>query len=175
MTADIMRIILLQSTLYGLSGVLSSILNAHQHFAIPALTGITLDIGYLIGLNFLVPTMGIYGLAWGTVIGGTINILIHIPALRRFGFRAFLVLDTRMKGVREIVRLMGPRVVTLGAIQLMDLFIIRLGSFLVAGSTSAYFYGYQIMQLPETLLGTAIAIVVFPTMAELFSHRIRKL
>ncbi len=169
LTADIMRIILLQTTLYGLGGVLSSILNAHQHFTIPALAPITLDIGYLVGLVFFVPTMGIYGLAWGTVVGGALNILIHIPALRRFGFRAFLVLDTKMQGVREIVRLMGPRVVTLGAIQLMDLFIIRLGSFLLAGHTSAYFYGYQIMQLPETLLGTAIAIVVFPTMAELFN------
>jgi putative peptidoglycan lipid II flippase len=169
LTADIMRIILLQTTLYGLGGVLSSILNAHQHFTIPALAPITLDIGYMFGLLVLVPTMGVYGLAWGTVVGGVLNILIHIPALRRFGFRAFLVLDTKMKGVREIVRLMGPRVVTLGAIQLMDLFIIRLGSFLLAGHTSAYFYGYQIMQLPETLLGTAIAIVVFPTMAELFN------
>ncbi|MGB3714918.1 MAG: murein biosynthesis integral membrane protein MurJ [Candidatus Promineifilaceae bacterium] len=169
LTADIMRIILLQTTLYGLGGVLSSILNAHQHFTIPALAPITLDIGYLVGLVFFVPTMGVYGLAWGTVIGGGLNILIHIPALRRFGFKAALVLDTKMQGVREIVRLMGPRVVTLGAIQLMDLFIIRLGSFLLAGHTSAYFYGYQIMQLPETLLGTAIAIVVFPTMAELYN------
>jgi putative peptidoglycan lipid II flippase len=167
--ADLMRIILLQTTLYGLGGVLSSILNAHQHFAIPALAPITLDIGYLVGLLFFVPSMGVYGLAWGTVIGGVLNILIHVPALRRFGFKAFLALDTRMEGVREIVRLMGPRVVTLGAIQLMDIFIIRWASFLLVGRISAYFYGYQIMQLPETLLGTAIAVVVFPTMAELYN------
>ena len=37
LTADLMRIILLQTTLFGISGVLSSILNAHQHFALPAL------------------------------------------------------------------------------------------------------------------------------------------
>ena len=169
LTAEIMRIILLQTTLYGLGGVLSSILNSHQHFTIPALAPITLDFGYIIGLLFLVPSMGVYGLAWGTVIGGILNILIHIPALRRFGFKAFLVLDLKMMGVREIIRLMFPRIITLGAIQLMDILIIRLGSFLLTGRISAYFYGYQIMQLPETLLGTAIAIVVFPTMAELFN------
>ncbi len=169
LTAELMRIILLQTTLYGLGGVLSSILNAHQHFAIPALAPITLDVGYMVGLLFFVPSMGVYGLAWGTVIGGVLNILIHIPALRRFGFKAFLALDMRMAGVREVLRLMGPRVITLGAIQLMDIFIIRLGSFLLVGRISAYFYGYQIMQLPETLLGTAIAIVVFPTMAELYN------
>jgi putative peptidoglycan lipid II flippase len=169
LTADIMRIILLQTTLYGLGGVMSSILNVHQHFAIPALAPITLDIGYMVGLFFFVPSMGIYGLAWGTVVGGLLNIIIHIPALRRYGFRAMLVLDTKIQGVREIVRLMGPRVVTLGAIQIMDILIISLISFLPSGRTSAYFYGYQIIQFPETLLGTAIAIVAFPTMAELFN------
>ena len=66
---------------------------------------------------------------------------------------------------------MGPRVVTLGAVQIADLFIIRLTSGLAAGSTSGYFYGYYLMQLPETLIGTAIAIVVFPTMAELYNSK----
>ena len=37
LTADLMRIILIQTTIFGVSGVLSSILNAHQHFALPAL------------------------------------------------------------------------------------------------------------------------------------------
>ncbi|MFN2190106.1 MAG: lipid II flippase MurJ, partial [Candidatus Promineifilaceae bacterium] len=114
LTAQLMRIILLQTTLYGIGGVLSSILNAHQHFTIPALAPITLDVGYLVGLIFFVPSLGITGLALGTVVGGVLNILIHIPALHRFGFKAFLALDTKLPGVREIVRLMGPRIVTLG-------------------------------------------------------------
>jgi putative peptidoglycan lipid II flippase len=64
---------------------------------------------------------------------------------------------------------MGPRIVTLGTIQIADLFIIRLTSGLPPGSTSGYFYAYYLQQLPETLFGTAIGIVVFPTLAELFN------
>ncbi|MGW8319453.1 MAG: murein biosynthesis integral membrane protein MurJ [Candidatus Promineifilaceae bacterium] len=168
-TAAIMRIILLQTTLFGVSGALSSILNAHQHFALPALAPITLDVGYLVGLFLFVPTMGIYGLAWGTVVGGALQIVIQVPALRRYSFRYRPAVAVKMAGVLEITRLMGPRIVTLGAVQVADLFIIRLTSGLPAGSTSGYFYAYYLMQFPETLLGTAIAIVVFPTMAELFN------
>jgi putative peptidoglycan lipid II flippase len=51
----------------------------------------------------------------------------------------------------------------------MDIFITNRASVLESGSTSGYFLAYQLQQLPETLLGTAIAIVVFPTMAELFN------
>ena len=170
LTASIMRIILIQTTLFGISGVLSSILNAHQHFALPALAPVTLDVGYLIGLFLFVPRMGIVGLAWGTVLGALLHIAIQIPALRRFNYRYLPALAVKMRGVREIVRLMIPRIVTLGTIQVADLFIIRLASGLAVGSTSGYFYAYGLMQLPETLFATAIALVVFPTMAE-FSKR----
>lgn len=170
LTAELMRIILLQTIFFGISnGVLSSMLNAHQHFALPALAPIALDIGYLIGLFFLVPTYGIHGLAWGTVISGILHIMIQLPAFFRLGLRLGVRLDVYMAGVQEMVRLMGPRVVTLGAIQLADLFIIRFASGLPSGSTSGYFYGYALMQFPETLLGTAVAIVMFPTMAEFFN------
>lgn len=170
LTAELMRIILLQTIFFGISnGVLSSMLNSHQHFALPALAPIALDIGYLIGLFFLVPTYGIHGLAWGTVISGVLHILIQLPAFMKLGLKLGFKLDLKLAGVQEIIRLMGPRVVTLGAIQLADLFIIRIASGLPSGSTSGYFYGYALMQFPETLLGTAVAIVMFPTMSELFN------
>jgi putative peptidoglycan lipid II flippase len=70
--------------------------------------------------------------------------------------------------VREVLYLMVPRIITLGSVQFADLVIIFLTS-RETGNTSGYFYGYYLMQLPETLIGTAIAIVVFPTMAELYN------
>lgn len=169
LTADIMRIILIQTTIFGISGVFSSMLNAHQHFALPALAPLALDVGYVVGLYLFVPQLGILGLAWGTVVGGVLHIGIQVPALvkYRIGYRPSR--NWRLSGVAEIVRLMGPRIVTLGTIQIADLFIIRLTSGLPEGNTSGYFYGYALMQLPETLFGTAIALVIFPTLAELFN------
>ncbi len=113
--------------------------------------------------------MGIIGLAWGTVLGATIQILIQIPVLRHFNFRYRPALAVKMRGVREIVVLMIPRIFTLGAVQVADLFIIRLASSMAVGSTSGYFYAYSLMQFPETLFATAIALVVFPTLSELYN------
>ena len=112
---------------------------------------------------------GIIGLAWGTVVGAVFHLLIQVPALVRYRIGYRPALDLRLRGVREIIRLMGPRIVTLGVIQFADLFIIRLASGLPTGATSAYFYGYALMQFPQTLFGTAIALVVFPTLAELYN------
>ncbi len=168
--ADLMRIILIQTMLFGISGVLTGYLQANQHFALPALASVALDIGYVVGLFAFVPRLGIQGLAWGTVVGGALHIAIQVPALVRHRFTYRPAVDWRLAGVREIIRLMGPRIITLGAIQFADLFIIRLLSALPPGSTSAYFYGFTLMQLPETLFGTAIALVVFPTMANYFNR-----
>lgn len=169
LTSDLMRIILVQTTLFGVSGVLSSILNAHQHFVLPALAPMALQLGYIFGLFVLVPEMGIYGLAWGTVVGGVLHILIQVPGLRRYRFHYRPALGLQMSGIHEIARLMVPRIITLGTVQVADLFIINITSALPAGSTSGYFFGYYLQQLPETLFGTAIAIVVFPTLAEYFN------
>jgi putative peptidoglycan lipid II flippase len=169
LTADIMRVILIQTTIFGIGGVLSSILNAHQHFILPALATLALDVGYFVGLFAFVPTLGIMGLAWGTVVGGILFVLIQLPALARYGVRYRPQLAVRMRGIRELIRLMGPRIVTLGTIQIADLIIIRLASGLPTGATSSYFYAYGLMQFPQTLFGTAIALVVFPTLAELYN------
>lgn len=167
--AEIMRVILIQTTLFGISGTLSGILNAHQHFALPALAPVAMDIGYIIGLYLFVPQLGIVGLAWGTVIGAFFHVAVQIPALRHYRFRYRPALAVNMRGVREIILLMIPRIFTLGTIQFADLFIIRLASWLSVGITSGYFYAYALMQLPETLFATAIALVVFPTLAELYN------
>lgn len=171
LTAQIMRVILIQTTIFGIGGVLSSILNSHQHFILPALATLALDIGYFIGLFFFVPEAGIMGLAWGTVVGGILFVLIQVPALARYKVHYRPQLAVRMRGIAELVRLMGPRIVMLGVIQIADLVIIRLASGLPSGSTSSYFYGYGLMQFPQTLFGTAIALVVFPTLAELYNAR----
>lgn len=169
LTAQIMRVILIQTTIFGIGGVFSSILNANQHFILPALAPLALDIGYFTGLFLLVPTLGIMGLAWGTVVGGILFVAIQIPGLIRYQFHYRPELAIRLPGVIEVIRLMGPRIVTLGVIQFADLFIIRLASALPVGATSAYFYAYALMQFPQTLFGTAIALVVFPTLAELYN------
>jgi putative peptidoglycan lipid II flippase len=41
------------------------------------------------------------------------------------------------------------------------------GSLLSSGSISAYEYAWKVMQLPETVFGTAMGIVVFPTLASI--------
>jgi putative peptidoglycan lipid II flippase len=77
------------------------------------------------------------------------------------------ILGLNDPALRRVLRLMGPRVLTLGVVQLNMLVAVRLASDLSAGSVSALNFGWRLMQMPETIIGTAVATAVFPTLSEL--------
>ncbi len=165
-TADVMRIVLLSSVIFGVSSVLGSALNGLKHFLLPALAPVVYPLGITAGALWLAPAWGAAGLAAGAVIGAILHLAIKIPALLRTGFRWQPVLHAG-DGVHAVMVLMGPRILDLGVFHLTLLVTTNLASRLGPGSVSALEWGWDAMQLPETIIGTAFGLVAFPTLAEL--------
>ena len=95
------------------------------------------------------------------------HLLIQIPALFKFGFRWTPSLNLRHTGLVEALTLMAPRLLTMGGIQLIVLARDNLASRLdQVGAVTSLTYGWMIMQVPETILGTAIATAMLPTLSE---------
>ena len=69
LTIHLMRIMLPSVVIFGVSGLLMGVLNAHQVFLIPALAPSMYSVGIIIGVLFFVPTLGVDGLAWGVLLG----------------------------------------------------------------------------------------------------------
>jgi len=166
-TASIMRIILLSTVIFGVSAVQGSVLHGFQHFLFPALAPIIYPLSIAAAALWLVPTWGVRGLAIGAVIGALLHLLIKVPALLYYGFRWWPVLSAGRGSVRRVAWLMGPRVLDLGVFHLSLLATTNLASRLGAGSVSALEWGWDAMQLPETIIGTAFGLVAFPTLAVL--------
>jgi len=166
-TVNMMRIMLLSTIIFAVSGIFSGILNSHQHFLLPALAPIMFDIGILTGVLFLLPRFGINGLAWGAVLGAGLHFSIQLPGLFRFKMRWRLELGWNNPQLWLVVRLMLPRIGGLGVFSLNFLVMNNIASRLGAGSVSALDWGWRLMQIPQTLIGTAMGIVIFPTLAAL--------
>ena len=166
-TVDLMRILLLSTIIFAVSGIFSGILNSHQHFLLPALAPIMFDIGILIGVIFLLPRFGINGIAYGAVLGAGLHFSIQIPGLFRYEMRWRLELGWSNPQLWRVIRLMLPRIGGLGVFSLNFLVMNNIASRLGAGSVSALDWGWRLMQIPQTLIGTAMGIVIFPTLAAL--------
>ncbi|MBW4436083.1 MAG: murein biosynthesis integral membrane protein MurJ [Pleurocapsa minor GSE-CHR-MK-17-07R] len=166
-TADMMRILLLSTLIFSISGTVMGILQSFNRFLLPALAPILFDVGILIGVIFLLPVLGIYGLAWGAVLGAAMHLAIQVPGLLRVGIRWSASLDWRAPEFRRILILFVPRMLDLALVSVSSIVVTNLLSRLGEGATSAYDWGWRLMQIPETLIGTAMGIVIFPTLASL--------
>ena len=164
LATHLMRLVLLQTVISSVSGIVMSTLQAHRHFLLPAMAPLSYTMGRIVGALFLAPTMGVYGLAWGGLAGTVGHFLILVPGLIRYHARWYPRL--RHPDLREVLRLMGPRVMGLAVTYLNFVLPTFLGSRLAAGAISSYEYGWRLMQFPETIIGTALGLTVFPTLSQ---------
>ena len=165
--ADLMRLNLIGTIIFSISGLVMASLQANQHFLLPALAPTMYNVGQIVGALVLVPRYGIRGLVYGVIIGAALHLLVQIPALFRYQFKWTPALDLRHSGLIEALRLLAPRLLTMFGIQLIVIARDNLASRLdQVGAVTSLTYGWMIMQVPETLLGTAIATAMLPTLAE---------
>lgn len=167
LTANLMRLALISTIIFSVSGLAGGVLHVHQHFLLPALAPIIYNLGIVGGAIFLAPSFGVYGLIWGAIAGAAGHLLIQVPGLLRYKMSYQPRLGWRDSGLHQVAKLMGPRILTLGVIQVNFLVIFNLASRLGEGSVSALDYGWDLMQMPQTIIGSAIGIVLFPTMSAL--------
>jgi putative peptidoglycan lipid II flippase len=184
LAAEIMRLDLIAILIFSISGLVMAGLQANQHFLLPAIAPGLYNLGQIFGAAILSPTsgmqlgplslpglgMGIHGLVYGVIIGSLLHLLIQVPGLIRYGFRWTPEVKLRAPGMGKVLSLLGPRVLTKFFIFMF--FIVRdnLASGMGEGAVTALNMGWFIMQVPETLIGTTIAIALLPTISELFAR-----
>jgi putative peptidoglycan lipid II flippase len=150
--------------IFGLSGLVMGILNAHQVFLLPALAPAMYSIGMILGTTLLPEVWGIRRLAFGVVAGALMHLLVQVPRLLRLRERTYrLYLGLRDKAVLEVFRLMGPRLLGVAVVQLNFIVntIIALGQ--PAGSVSAITFAFSLMLMPQMAVAQSAAIASLPT------------
>jgi len=169
LTVDLVRIQMAAPVIFGISGLVMGILNSHRSFLWPALAPMMYSIGKILGVLLLAPSMGVYGLAVGVVGGALMHGLIQLPALFKLpGAKYTPTFGLKLPDVREVARLMGPRVLGVGFVQLNFLVNTRLASVMPLGSVTAVSVGFALMMIPEAAIAQAMAIAALPA----FSARV---
>ena len=166
-TVQLMRVLLVSTLIFSVSGIVMGILQSFNHFLLPALAPIMYDLGILFGVVFLLKPFGVLGIALGAVLGAALHFLIQVPGLIRFRARWYPELGWRDPTLWRVIRLMLPRIVGLGVFSFNFIVMNNIASRLGSGSVSALDWGWRLMQIPETLIGTAIGTVIFPALAAL--------
>ena len=172
LTVTMVRVMYPFILLVSLAALVMGMLNAKNVFGMPALSSCFFNLGSMIGGAafgyWIDPTWGprsLIGFSIGVVIGGLAQLICQFPALRRAGYHFAADFQWRDPGVRQILRLMGPAVISSSVVQINvvvnSMFAVHVG----AGAVSWLNCAFRLMQLPIGIFGVAVATVTLPALS----------
>ncbi|MDP3970268.1 MAG: murein biosynthesis integral membrane protein MurJ [bacterium] len=170
-TALLMRVMLVSLIFFAVSNVISGVLNSYRRFLAYAIAPILYNVGIIIGITVFFPRVGIIGLAYGVVLGAFMHMLIQIPALLRTGFRYRFIWDISLPGVRKILKLMPPRALALGIVQINALIIAAFALRLEEGSLAVWTWADNLQHFPINVFGVSLALSSFPVFSQAFAEK----
>ncbi len=163
LTAQLLRIQLLAPLFFTLSAVFGGLAQHFHRFTWYALAPVLYNAGIIFGALVWAGEYGVYGLAWGTVLGAGLHAVIQLPGVLRNGFKWQPVFYPRQ--LRGLFALAGPRMLSVGASQLQLVAITIFASIIGAGALAVFSYAWNLASLPLGVVGVAYATVSFAALA----------
>lgn len=178
---DLIRLFIPQMVFYGLTALLSAMLNARRRFLAAAYAPVLNNV-VAITLFLLLPHVVTGGgisldhvarsgplvllLGLGTTAGIVLMGVVLLPAVRAAGIRLRFVVSWRHPAVRAALRLSGWTVGYVIANQIALTFVLIIATS-QKGVVSAYTYAYAFFQLPHGLFAVSIMTTLGPELASL--------
>jgi putative peptidoglycan lipid II flippase len=159
--------------LVSLVALASGILNSLRHFAAPAAAPIFLNlsiIGAAVGVSPRLSTP-IYGVAYGVLVGGFVQLAVQIPPLLRHGVRIVPRWQPRHEAVRRALGLMAPMVFGAAVYQVNLMISTMLASVLPSGSVSYLWYADRVFEFPLGIFAVALGTAALPSFSAQATRR----
>jgi len=162
---------------------LSAMLQYKHHFATTAFSTALLNISLISALYFSQDKEKIeivYYMSWGVVIGGVLQLLVHLIAIKQMGLLklvlgGFKYVKIKSKLIKKDTKKFKseffPAIWGNSTAQVSAFLDTFLASFLVTGSISYLYYANRIFQLPLALFAIATSVALFPRVAKYIKNK----
>ncbi len=165
--SSMMKILFISPIILGISFIFSALLQVYKRFLVTQIAVILYNIGFIIGIIFFTPFLGIYGLAWGIVLGSIFHLLVQFPVAKYLGFSyKNAILNLKDKYMREIFTLSLPRIIGVSISQVAYFVESFIAFALVPGSLTAFNWATSLYLFPVAIVGWSFAQAAFPTLTE---------
>src|SRR3989344_806807 len=165
LTVKISRILFVSPILLGISALISALLQAHSRFLITSLAPIFYNLGIIFGIIFMVPHYGIFGLAYGVILGAFFHFTIQIPSLFSIGFRPRIIFNLKDPGLFKVIKMWFPRTLGLLALEINGIIATAIASSLTVGSIAIFNFADNLRWAPIGIIGVAFSTAAFPAMS----------
>ncbi len=144
------------------------VLNSLEKFAAPAAAPIFLNIAMIVCAWFLHTSFAvpIESLAVGVLVGGVIQVVLQIPALKKLQMLPQFtthILDSRVK---QLLKLMTPALIGLSVYQMNIIVNRQLACLLPPGNVTYYYNSDRMLELVTGIFVISIATATLPALSE---------
>lgn len=165
LTVRLTRIMLLSPVLLALGAVASSVLNARGRFGAAAIAPSLYNVAIIVAAVVLGPYLGVDSLAIGVVFGSLLHLAIQLLPLVRERFRLSFDIDLSDTASRQVLTLMAPRALGLGANQITFMVATMLATGVGLGAVTSYNVAWTVMQIPLGVIGFPLGVVLLPSLS----------
>lgn len=165
LTANLTQIILLGQIALVIGSFFTGICQSYQRFIVPALSAVFYNAGIILGIIFLVPVLGIFGPAFGVVLGASLYVLVQIPLVASLGFKHKFSVNLQSSGIKEIIGLMSIRTIGVAVEQINETVGIILASLISASSVTFLTFAQHLQTVPIGLFGATLAQAALPVLS----------
>ena len=163
------RIMLLSPIFIGLSNLIGSVTQLFRNFFIFSLSPIFYNLGILFGIIYFYPIFGVYGLAYGVILGAILHLLIQVPVVVSHGLFPKFTYKIDWQEIYNVTKLSIPRTLALSCNSLAFIFLIAMASTLKEGSISLFTFSYNLQSVPVGIIGISYSVAAFPILVKSFS------
>jgi putative peptidoglycan lipid II flippase len=166
LVARLIRILFPLSALLIVGAWCMGVLHAHGRFFWPNFAPVFLSAVSALSLVLLLDHWrrpAIELLAWGTVAGGLVQLLVQLPGSIEAAGGLRPRLAWRDPGLHRVLALFGPMLLGTGVAQINSLVETQIASFLDPEAVSTLQYAVRLYTLPLSLFGTSVAMAALPS------------
>lgn len=167
----LMRILLLQPLLLGVSSLFGVITQMGQRFVLYAVSPLLYNFGIIFGIVALYPFFGLTGLAAGVVLGAGAHVAVQLPFVMKSPIMPRYVIRFEIRALLEVLRNSIPRTLTLSLHQLVLVILVGMAGVMTVGSVSVFQFAFNLQSVPLAVIGMSYSVAAFPTLARFFAKQ----
>ena len=160
---------------------IATLLQYKEHFVTTAMSTVLLNISMIIALLIFMkddPKTIAYALSFSVLIGGALQVLVHVIALYKLKLSRLIVGGWKYRKEKSVTKekkkftsLFIPAVWGGSSLQINSFIGTILASFLLTGAVSYLAYAQRIFQLPLALFAIATATALFPGISKALKNK----
>jgi len=166
----LLRILLLQPFLLGISSLVSVVTQWSKRFILFAISPIIYNVGIILGILVLYPKFGLPGMVSGVVLGALGHLVVQLPLLKKTPLLFGLVRNFDFKLLKNVFAVAIPRALTLSVQQIVFLVLTGIATVMKGGSISVFQFAFNLQSVPLAIIGASYSVAAFPTLTNLIAQ-----